>query len=541
MQFRIYDRQTLAYKDGGYVASYKIDGDYIANNNSTIKIVKALNNSVIEGDTIALIETSGVYHKGTITTFDNDNYSITYRGEKELFNDNMLNPYIKQYVDNEDLKIAGKFGISEVATILENYFGKSNDWAKVIPLKVITNGDVVDNDGKPKMLWNWSNASINVIDWLISLFERYNLSLNWTIDFNIANPISVEIENSKIKTKNGELDGEIIIHNNRSPYYVVTLSAVINSGKIIKDNVKNQIITYTERELPEATVCVIIDKESKDVVKMSNGINLLNPANIEKNKILAYNSGYGTTTKSESAGTDISGFIKVDVTKPYVLSFKKYDGNARNIIGFDKSQNPLWSVSYNFSSTTNRCITNLSFTGEQTQYIRINLCTYSEEIQFEQRTHTNPATASDYDAYNQPAIYYLINVAGRDMITSDINNAYRIFPVKTKIVEYDTNGEDTTEEQTAYENLVPSRFNQAIEIKIDKDSKMFDFENALYGDIYKIINQNGTIESNYTGMKEESGNKWVTLYFGLGRQNYTDLIQMRMRKSKYQVLYNWSK
>ena len=99
MQFRIYDRQTLAYKDGGYVASYTIDDDYIVNNNSTITIVKALNDKVVEGDTIALISTSGAYHKGTITTFDNSDYKITYKSDKELFNNNILNPLRTDFIE----------------------------------------------------------------------------------------------------------------------------------------------------------------------------------------------------------------------------------------------------------------------------------------------------------------------------------------------------------------------------------------------------------------------------------------------------------
>ena len=67
---------------------------------------------------------------------------------------------------------------------------------------------------------------------------------------------------------------------------------------------------------------------------------------------------------------------------------------------------------------------------------------------------------------------------------------------------------------------------------------MFDFENAHFGDLYKIINEHGSIDSNYTGRKSTNDDKWVTLYFGLGRQNYTDLMQMRLRKERYPETYN---
>ena len=86
MQYRVYDRQTLKYKDGGYVQSYTIDDDYIVNNNSTVSVVKKRDNTlsdVTAGDVIALIENSGAYHKGVITTADATARTISYKGDKE--------------------------------------------------------------------------------------------------------------------------------------------------------------------------------------------------------------------------------------------------------------------------------------------------------------------------------------------------------------------------------------------------------------------------------------------------------------------------
>lgn len=547
MQFRIYDRQTLAYKDGGYVASYTIDDDYIVNNNSIIKIVKKLNDSVVVGDTIALIETSGAYHKGTITYFDNADFSIKYKADKELFNDNMLNPKASEYAQDEQLKFAGWFGLDYIATVLNVFFGKTSDWAKAFPLKVIT-------DGEAKMLWNWSNTTINIPDWLTNIFERYKVSVSWVIDFNIANSIQVELDNDgKIVTENGKIK----IINNRNPFYVVTISAVTNSGKLIKDNVSNLTITYTERELPEATVCVIIDKETKEVIQMGSGTkNLLDPNIGKKNAFLTV-SQYSTNVEEKDDTSNISGFIKVNLNTTYTFSCKGYDDKPRRIVVYDKDRNYITTVnggtaqnpilSYNFGETSERQGFTFTFLDKITikdkEYIPayVRICYYNKatELQFEEGNgYTN------FEPYNVPAIYYLINVAGRDMITLDGKDNNRVFPVKTKYVEFDTEGEDTTEEttkkiiQTAYDTLIPTKFNQAIEIKISADSKMFDFENATFGDLFKIINEQGTIESNFTGYKKESGNKWVTLKFGLGRQNYTDLQQIKWRKSKYQVLYN---
>lgn len=39
MQYRVYNRKSLKFIDGGAVASYDINDDYIVNNNSIIKVV----------------------------------------------------------------------------------------------------------------------------------------------------------------------------------------------------------------------------------------------------------------------------------------------------------------------------------------------------------------------------------------------------------------------------------------------------------------------------------------------------------------------
>lgn len=117
----------------------------------------------------------------------------------------------------------------------------------------------------------------------------------------------------------------------------------------------------------------------------------------------------------------------------------------------------------------------------------------------------------------------------------------RVLPVKSVVAAYNLSSEgtdDTTPEDTAKDKLIPSKFNQAIEIRISADSKMFDFQNAKFGDQYQIINEHGSVNSVYTGRKSTSDNKWVTLCFGLGKQNYTGLIQLKLRKQKYTTLYN---
>lgn len=570
MQFRIYDRQTLAYKDGGYVASYTIDDDYIVNNNSTVNIIKELNDKVVVGDTIVLIKTSGAYHKGTITTFDNADFKITYKADKELFNDNMLNPALDRFVgdENKEVEIAYRFGIERVAEIIESYFGKANDWLRQLPIKVVTDGDVTTESGEVKMLWTWKNDTINMVDWLVELFTSYNLSLSWTIDFNIAERISTELvkEVAIVDGKEEEIykialdeNKNIKIISERKPYYIVTLSAVTNSGKMIKDNVEMQTITYTEKKLPEATVCVVLNNENKEIHKMNSNKNLLSPYNVEKNKFLNVGE-YGYTQETEDITSNISGYIRLNIDNKeekdgvkvtyYTLSSNNYDGKERYIVFFDKDKklvkfpNDVMKIAYNGNP--------FSFYLNDTKVVYCKVCydNKATKVQLEKGK-----TATEYDGFNIPAIYYLCEREGKYYVSLDSEEgmtvtdevtgekrylSLRVMPSKMISATFDTSSEsekETTPQEVAEKTLIPSKFNQAIEIQISADSKMFDFENSYFGDLYKIINEHGTIDSNYTGRKEDSSSKWITLYFGLGRQNYTDLIQMRMRQNKYQVVY----
>ena len=122
----------------------------------------------------------------------------------------------------------------------------------------------------------------------------------------------------------------------------------------------------------------------------------------------------------------------------------------------------------------------------------------------------------------------------------------RVFPVKTKIVEYSSDSSSTTTpEQVASEVLIPSKYNQAVEVKINADSHMFDFALAEIGSEYTIVgkyvkelqDQEMNVVSIYTGRKESSRSKYVTLLFGLGRKQYTDLIQIKLRNQRYHSVY----
>lgn len=739
MQYRILNRQTLEYKAGGYVASYKIDDDYIVNNNSTINIVKPkstlasenveakklvtigdrtyycyatdstaywglihytdnegdwlnillvstnpkaveyytdyddthffasasrtftangityyysdneysmpygseiTNNlyrlmeyrsaeelfnsankiiaprptdveylsNVTTGDIIGLIENSGAYHKGVITAIDPVALTISYRSDKELFNDNIPNPLAAEFSTEsgeDEIEVAGAFGVEKVITLLEMYFTDKYmkreylDPFSLLPIVFEANGDVLDKDGKPRMLWTWKEDSINLVDWLTDLFEKYNLVLSWEIDFDTSKEILA----------------------NRQPRYIVTFSAITNAGGIIKDNVALQDITYTEKGIPDATVCYVIDSESKQVIMESEG-NLLNPATMEPSTRL---DGKNNTYKGNDEGAyTLTDYVRITAAtmkdskeewQPYTLSFwHPYDNYMRWIWCYDKDKTRIAGFPYRilkdggivvgakaaeqttdedeqYTDNNGDMVFNINFTAlgliqartvingkyankdgslivqqvkdadgnvrYETQeeaeeriarlvkYIRICIpAKYYSDQDFEQLVQLNEGGLMEYRGFTEPAIYYLYDKNGEYVISKKIDDStmgVRVLPAKKVIASYNTSSEgsgDTTPEETAKAKLIPSQFNQAIEIKINADSKMFDFQNAEFGDQYKIINSNGTIDSIFTGKKYNSSEKWITLLFGLGRQKYTDIVTIRDRKNRYTELYN---
>ena len=90
-QYRIYDRQTLGYIDGGVIRDYKIDADYMSNNASTITLVEETYAN--KGDIVVGISGVNKTFMGAVTAVDNTKKTISFKHMKELFADTVLNPF----------------------------------------------------------------------------------------------------------------------------------------------------------------------------------------------------------------------------------------------------------------------------------------------------------------------------------------------------------------------------------------------------------------------------------------------------------------
>lgn len=487
MQYRVYDRQTIAYVDGGFVASYEIDDDYIVNNNTTVSIITPT--KAMPGDIIALIKDTGAYHKGVITEVDNSALKISYKSDKELFNDNFPNPFSQAFLDvsgEVENPVAGKFGVAVVAEILQVLYVNTTDSFKHLPLTIVTEGDVLDDNGEVRMLWTWQDLSINMVDWLVKLFETYNVVVRWTIDFDTsAEDIS-----------------------KRAPKYIVTISAVTAKGGLIKDNVAMQTITYTGEQTYEQTACILVDSETKTILS-------------ENGKWYLYvdtENNYFALPSPTGALDDLHLTIPLPATTlTSQIKQLTYD------MGYDISAYSAQVISYKFNASA----------------FPINLAVEAVKIDKTKLVFRTTLTGSSTMTSSKDTLTVHCRLIRKSKVK-------RVFPVKTKIVEYSSDGSSTTTpEQAASEVLIPSKYNQAVEVKINADSHMFDFALAEIGSEYTIVgkyvkelqDQEMNVVSIYTGRKESSRSKYVTLLFGLGRKQYTDLIQIKLRNQRYHSVY----
>lgn len=513
MQYRVLDRQTLKYKDGGFVHTWSIDSDYINTNNSIIGIVEAAP-SAKEGDVVFLIETSGAYDKGVVTYVDNEALEISYKSDKELFNDNILNPRAAEFKEDTDLDMAGVFNVDVVAAMIDAYWARNTDPCRRLPMSIQTIGSV-------DMYWTWKEIQIDFVDWLISLFREYSVVVSFDIDFDTA-------------TQN--LD-------ERKAKYIVTIAAVNNDNDIIKDNVSTQTITHTKEAIPEKTCCFVMDSTTGEVVMAASGRNKFNELYGKANSFLTFDRGDAMSVDyaDERQDSAVSSYISITGGQDYVLSWNNGDGVVRAICFYDKNKNVITFI----DSVTGAQVRSLKYVGTNgyiqfstpTDARKLRICFASTATELQLEEGTSP-TAYDPNVYK--AIYYLcVTTQGVYYITPNKNDPNRILPVRTSYVEYDpdSGAGESDVAKVAENELKASSLNHAIEIEIPRDTKMFDFELAKFGDRYKIITKNGTISSVYSGRKESSESNIVTLMFGKGRLNFTDLLNNTLRNGKYTKLY----
>lgn len=220
-QYRVYDRNTLDYVDGGVIRDYTVDFDYLSNNASTITLPDET--YAKKGDIVVALSGIDKIFMGCITAVDNTKKTISFKHMKELFNDSVLN--IFKYTGILGYKFDA---VEAVYEIIRTAFIDTADVKKKLPLVLEKRGSATG------AVWTEDNDTINVLDFIQWVFDGQNVYLDFDIDFSL----------NKIRC--------LIVKNTVSGY-------------VIKDNIKLSEPTFDKNELPSHNKAIVYNKETGSI------------------------------------------------------------------------------------------------------------------------------------------------------------------------------------------------------------------------------------------------------------------------------------
>lgn len=343
-QYRIYDRQSLEYVDGGIIREYSIDADYLSNNASTVIITEET--YAKKGDIIVGISGKGKIFMGCITAVDNTKLTISFKHMKELFSDTVLNVF----------KYSGSIGykfdaVSATETILRLAFIDTDDTSKRLPLVIEKVGE------SPNAVWTEDSDTLNLSDYITWLFDSHNIYLDFDIDFKL----------NKIKCR--------IIKNT-------------SGGYVIKDNIKLSEPAFDKNELPSYNKAIVYNKDTgailgtyylladNTVTEKSDDDRRLLPV---QTKYISFQESKGYTpyevAVSELSGNIYNHCIQIKLSKeqnlvnPLAFNY----GDTVKIIYKEREYDSIFTgLRYNNSSPYYTCLfgkTRIDFTDRLKQYI----------------------------------------------------------------------------------------------------------------------------------------------------------------------------
>ena len=265
--FTNYD--TLVYASGGAVSAFSLDNDYMVTNNSTIEITAET--KAVAGQIITLIDENGAYDVGVVTSVDNENLKILYKSMMVLFDVAILNPARNGGSDD----VIGYLydGVDGTARILATYFATEiADKYMRLPLRLRTSGGGKTNGSyNVPAIWKYKDNTVNIRSWLMDLFDTHNVTLQFRLVFETSRAFI-----------------EIYIQHN------------MTGGRLLKNNIHGLTVKHTEESSASATVCKVIDSETKE---------LLSTWYLLKNN---------TVTRNSTSGTRV---------QPYKLTVAEFDSD----------------------------------------------------------------------------------------------------------------------------------------------------------------------------------------------------------------------
>ncbi|NCA67859.1 MAG: hypothetical protein EOM87_07340 [Clostridia bacterium] len=255
-QYRVYDRQTLDFVDGGVVRNYSIDADYLSNNASTLTLVDKT--AAKKGDIV--IGQNGMVKTfiGAITAVDNTKRQISFKHPKELFADTVLNPF--KYTGT----IGYKFELTAaMETVLTLAFISTNDTKKKLPLIIERHGTASG------AVWTDDGDTLNLSDFIQWAFDNHNVYLDFDIDFAtnklvckiVKNTMTGYIIKDNIKLSTPTFDKNELPNYNKAVVYNKDMGAILGTYYLLADNTVTASAASANRLLPVQTKYISFDAD----------------------------------------------------------------------------------------------------------------------------------------------------------------------------------------------------------------------------------------------------------------------------------------
>jgi len=343
-QYRVYDRRTLDYVDGGVIRDYKIDADYMSNNASEVTLTE--DTFAKRGDIIVGLSGMDKTFIGAITAVDNTKRAISFKHPKELLADTVLNPF----------KYSGTLGYKfEVAAAVESIlaaaFVSTDDNQKKLPLMFERRGTASN------AVWTDDGDTLNISDLIQCAFDNHNVFLDFDIDF----------AQNKIVCR--------IVKNT-------------TTGWVIKDNIKLSTPTFDKNELPNYNKAVVYNADTGTTAGTyylleNNTVTTNAAASLRllpvQTKYISYDPGKGYTPQ-EVAASELQGNIyahciqyKLSKEQRLVNPFSFNYGDGVTIVYNGREYNSIFTgLKYTKGDPYITCLfgkTRIDFTDRLKQYI----------------------------------------------------------------------------------------------------------------------------------------------------------------------------